>query len=56
MWYHAALGFLELFSSSQIGDLNGDALYNQYRDQFMRQGKLAAADTVGQVSALTGGY
>lgn len=37
-------------------DLNGDALYKQYRDQFMRQGKLAMADTVGQVSALTGGY
>lgn len=37
-------------------DLNGDALYNQYKNQYMRQGKLAMLDTMGQASAMTGGY
>lgn len=37
-------------------NLNGDALYRQYRDQAMRDGKLAMADTLGQAAALTGGY
>lgn len=37
-------------------DLNGDALYNQYKDQYIRQGKLAMQDTMGQAAALTGGY
>lgn len=37
-------------------DLNGDALYQQYKDQFTTQGKLAMMDTMGQAAALTGGY
>jgi len=37
-------------------DLNGDALYQQYKQQYMNQGKLAMVDTIGQASALTGGY
>lgn len=37
-------------------DLNGDALYNQYKDRYMTQGKLAMQDTMGQAAALTGGY
>lgn len=37
-------------------DLNGDALYQQYKDQYMTQGKLAMQDTIGQASAMTGGY
>lgn len=37
-------------------DMNADALYKQYRDQYTRQGKLAMLDAVGQASALTGGY
>lgn len=37
-------------------DLNGDALYRQYKDRFLRQGKQAMEDTVGKASALTGGY
>lgn len=37
-------------------DLNGDALYQQYKDQYMNQGKLASADVMGQASAMTGGY
>lgn len=37
-------------------DLNSDALYQQYRDQYMQLGKLASADVMGQAAALTGGY
>lgn len=37
-------------------DLNGDALYQQYREQAVRNGRLAMMDTMGQASALTGGY
>ena len=37
-------------------DLNGDALYQQYKDQYMRQGQMAMEDTMGQAAALTGGY
>jgi len=37
-------------------DLDGDALYRQYRDAYVRQGKAAMEDTMGQAAALTGGY
>lgn len=37
-------------------DLNGDALYQQYKDQYMTQGKMAMMDTMGQAQAMTGGY
>ena len=37
-------------------DLNGDALYQQYKDQYTTQGKLAMMDTMGQAQAATGGY
>jgi peptidoglycan hydrolase-like protein with peptidoglycan-binding domain len=37
-------------------DLNGDALYQQYADQYQRMGQLAMMDTMGQAAALTGGY
>ena len=37
-------------------DLNGDALYQQYADQYATQGKLAMMDTMGQAAAMTGGY
>ena len=37
-------------------DLNGDALYQQYKDQYTNLGRLAMADTIGQASAMTGGY
>ena len=37
-------------------DLNGDALYQQYADQYTQQGKLAMMDTMGQAQAMTGGY
>ncbi len=37
-------------------DLNADAFYNQYKDKYTAAGKKAMEDTVGQMSALTGGY
>ena len=37
-------------------DLNGDALYQQYKDQYSQQGKMAMMDTMGQAAAMTGGY
>ena len=37
-------------------DLNGDALYQQYKDRYLNLGKQAMADTMGQAAALTGGY
>ena len=37
-------------------ELNGDALYQQYKDRYIQQGKQAMMDTIGQASALTGGY
>jgi len=37
-------------------DVSRDALYNQYKDQYVHNGKLAMQDTMGQAAALTGGY
>ena len=37
-------------------DFNADALYNQYKNSYMQQGKMAMQDTMGQASAMTGGY
>lgn len=37
-------------------DLNGDALYQQYKDKYITQGKLAMQDTMSQAAAMTGGY
>lgn len=37
-------------------DLNGDALYKQYKDKYITQGKMAMQDTMGQAAAMTGGY
>lgn len=37
-------------------DVNGDALYQQYKDQYVTGGKMAMMDTMGQAAAMTGGY
>lgn len=37
-------------------DLNGDALYQQYKDRYVQQGQQAMMDTMGQAATLTGGY
>ena len=37
-------------------DLNQDALYQQYKEQYQRIGRTAMQDTMGQAASLTGGY
>lgn len=37
-------------------DVNNDALYQIYKDQYTRQGQMAMKDAIGQGAALTGGY
>ena len=37
-------------------NLNEDALYQQYADQYTKMGKMASEDTMGKAAALTGGY
>ena len=37
-------------------DVRADPLYQQYKDQYVQQGKLAMRDTMGRAAALTGGY
>ena len=37
-------------------DMNADALYQQYKDQYVTQGQMAMMDTMGQAAAMTGGY
>ena len=37
-------------------DVNGDALYQQYKDQYTLKGLQGMMDTMGQAQAMTGGY
>ena len=37
-------------------DIGTDPVYQQYSEQYQRQGRLAMQDTMGQAAALTGGY
>ena len=37
-------------------DVNGDALYQQYKDRYVNLGQKAMMDTMGQAAKLTGGY
>lgn len=37
-------------------NVNADALYQQYKDQYTQQGRNAMQDTMAQASAMTGGY
>ena len=37
-------------------DMNADALYEQYKNQYVNQGQMAMMDTMGQAAAMTGGY
>ena len=37
-------------------DMGTDPLYQRYREQYQRLGRLAMQDTMGQAAALTGGY
>lgn len=37
-------------------DVNADALYQMYKDQYVQQGRMAMQDTMGQAATMTGGY
>lgn len=37
-------------------NFNEDAFYQMYKDKYQKQGKMAAANVMGQAAALTGGY
>lgn len=37
-------------------NFNEDALYQQYKDMYVNQGRLASMDAMGQAAAMTGGY
>lgn len=37
-------------------NMNADPLYQQYKEQYVQNGKKAMMDTLGQATALTGGY
>lgn len=37
-------------------NMNADPLYNQYKEQYINNGKKAMMDTIANASALTGGY
>lgn len=37
-------------------DSGSDPLYNQYKNSYVKQGRTAMMDTMGQAAALTGGY
>lgn len=37
-------------------NFNEDAFYQMYKDVYQKQGKMAAANVIGQAAALTGGY
>ena len=37
-------------------DVNADALYQHYKDYYTHNGQRAMQDTMGQATALTGGY
>ena len=39
-----------------VYDINDDALYQQYKDKYIKQAKMASADVMGQAAAMTGGY
>ncbi len=37
-------------------NMDADALYQQYKDKYIKQGQMAMQDTMGQAAAMTGGY
>ena len=56
--YGTAMGYLDQYRNRGpfSYDFNADALYNQYKDQYIQQGQMAMMDTMGQAAAMTGGY
>lgn len=57
-WYNQAQGILSQIQNRDpfTFDLNGNALYQMYKDQYTQHGQKAMRDTMGQAAGLTGGY
>ena len=57
-YYNKYMGYLNQYENRDpfSYDVNSDALYQQYKDQYIQQGQLAMMDTMGQAAAMTGGY
>lgn len=53
--YNKALGSISNRKAFQY-DLADDMLFQQAKEQYQQMGKTAMADTIGQASAMTGGY
>lgn len=58
VWKNEADSYLSQYQNRDpfSYNFNEDALYNQYKDNYIRQGQMAMMDTMGQAAALTGGY
>lgn len=58
VWQDEADAYLSQYQNREpfSYDFNSDALYNQYKDQYIQQGQMAMMDTMGQAAAMTGGY
>jgi hypothetical protein len=54
-WMNDVIAQIKLYPDFKY-NFNEDALYQQYKDKYIQQGKLAMADTMGQAAAMTGGY
>lgn len=52
------MGYLDQYENRDpfSYDFNSDALYQQYKDNYILQGQMAMMDTMGQAAAMTGGY
>ena len=57
-WTEKLNGLLDKITNRQPFqyDVNADALYQMYKDQYVRQGRMAMQDTMGQAATMTGGY
>lgn len=58
VWQDEADAYLSQYQNRDpfAYDFNADALYQQYKDQYIQQGQMAMMDTMGQAAAMTGGY
>ena len=54
-WLNSVMNGIKNYGNFSY-DFNADALYQQYKDKYIQQGRMAMADTIGQASAMTGGY
>lgn len=57
-WGQMAADYWEKYNNRQpfSYDVNNDALYQNYKNQYVQAGRRAMEDTMGQAAGLTGGY